>query len=91
MTGQSHWFPFIVMLVAVSPVIALWLSGWLADRRYRLEERQVRCRSIGNRLVECTVVREAASGQAIGIRRCSAQANPEIVRCERTCLPMFGH
>jgi hypothetical protein len=90
MTGQVHWFPIIILLVAVSPVLALWITGWLADRHYRVEHRSVRCRPRGNKLVECAVVREADSGQAIGIRSCTANVNPEDVRCERTCLPLFA-
>ncbi len=91
MTGQSHWFPFFVLLIASSPVVALWLSGWLADRRYVVEQRHVRCRMTGNKLVDLTVVREARSGEAIGIRSCSAQPDPDFVRCGRPCLPMLVH
>ena len=91
MTGQSSWFPFVVLIVASSPVLVLWLSGWLADRRYLVEQRHVRCRLSGNQLVDLTVVREAQSGTAIGIRSCSAQPNPEFVRCGRPCLPMLAH
>ncbi len=91
MTGQSHWFPFFVLLIASSPVGALWLSGWLADRRYVVEQRHVRCRMTGNKLVALTVVREARSGEAIGIRSCSAQPDPDFVRCGRPCLPMLAH
>ena len=91
MTGQSSWFSFAILIVASSPVIALWLSGWLADRRYVVEQRHVRCRLTGNQLVDLTVVREAQSGTAIGVRKCSAQPNPELVRCDRACLPMFAH
>jgi hypothetical protein len=91
MTGQVHWLPFALLLVAISPVVALWVTGWLADRHYFVEHRHVRCRAIGNKLVECTVVREAASCQPIGIRSCSAHPSPEDVRCARTCLPLFAH
>ena len=33
MTGQVHWLSFILLLVAISPVVALAVTGWLADRR----------------------------------------------------------
>jgi len=89
MTGQSSWFTFAVLIVASSPVVALWLSGWLADRRYLVENRHVRCRLGGNKLVDLTIVREAQSGTAIGVRNCSAQPDP--VRCARPCLPLFAH
>ena len=54
MTGQSHWFPLFVLIIASSPVVALWLSGWLADRHYLVERRHVRCRMTGNQLVDCS-------------------------------------
>ena len=91
MTGQSSWFTFAVLIVASSPVIALWLSGWLADRHYLAEHRHVRCRLAGNQLVDLTVIRDAQSGTAIGIRDCSAQPNPEVVRCDKPCLTAFAH
>ena len=91
MTGQSHWFPLLVLIVASSPVFALWLSGWLADRRYLVESRHLRCRMSGNKLVDITLVREARSGAPIGIRSCSAQPDPDFVRCGRPCLPLLTH
>jgi hypothetical protein len=90
MAGQVHWLSFIILLVAVTPVIALYVTGRIADRRYRVEQRQVRCRATGNKLVECTVVRDAATSEPIGIRSCSAHPDPEDVRCGRDCLPLFA-
>ena len=91
MTGQVHWLPFALLLVAITPVIALCVAGWIADRRYFVEQRRVRCRATGNKLVECTVVRDAETQEPIGIRACTANPNPEDVRCARTCLPVFAH
>ena len=91
MNGQGHWLTLAVVLVAVSPVAALWVTGWLADRKYRVEQRPVRCRANDNKLVQCTVVRDAQTSEPIGIRTCSAHPNPEDVRCDRTCLPLFAH
>src|SRR5438105_414488 len=65
MAGQTSWLALAVLIVASSPVVVLWISGWLADRRYRVEERHVRCRLKGAELADCTVVREAQSGVAI--------------------------
>jgi len=90
MTGQVHWLPFAILLVALSPVLALWVTGRLADRRYRVEQRKVRCRATDNKLVQCTVVRDAATSEPIGIRSCTAHPNPEDVRCGRPCLPLFA-
>ncbi|HTO98524.1 MAG TPA: hypothetical protein VMK66_15855 [Myxococcales bacterium] len=91
MNGQGSWFSIAVFLVAISPLVALWLTGWSADRHYRVEQRRVRCRVNGNQLVQCTVVRDARTDEPIGIRACSAKPNPEDVRCARTCLPLFAH
>ena len=91
MTGQSTWFSLAILIVASSPVVALWVSGWVADRKYRVEHRHVRCRVGGNQLADCTVVRDAGTNIPIGIRSCSVQPNPEMVRCGRACLPMFTH
>ena len=89
MIGQVHWLPFVILLVTLAPVLAFWVYGWREDRRYLVQQGSVRCRSKGNILAQCTVVRDAKSGQPIGIRRCSACANPEDVRCERACLVLF--
>src|SRR4051812_12881441 len=63
MNGQGHWLTIAVLLVALSPVVALWLTGWLADRKYRVEQRHVRCRANENKLVQCTVVRDAQTSE----------------------------
>jgi hypothetical protein len=89
MNGQGHWLTFAILLVAVSPLVALWMTGWLADRRYRVERSQVRCRLFDNKLVECAVVRDARTSEPIGISSCSARQNAEDVRCARSCLPLF--
>jgi hypothetical protein len=91
MNGQSSWFSIAVLLVAASPVVALWVTGWFADRHYKVEQSLVRCRINGNKLVQCAVVRDAKSSEPIGIRACTANPNPEMIRCARTCLPLFAH
>ena len=91
MTGQVHWFPFIVLAIAVTPVIAFGLYNWYANRRFIIENCSVRCRGKGNILVQCSVVRDAKTGEPIGIRGCTANANPEDVRCNRDCLPLLAH
>jgi len=91
MTGQVHWFPFVVLAIAISPVIAFWAWDWYANRRFIVEDCSVRCRGKGNILVECKVVRDAKTGEPIGIRGCTANANPDDVRCNRACLPLLVH
>ncbi len=91
MTGQVHWLPFVILLVAITPVLAFWLSDKLRNRKYIVENCHVRCRQKGNMLVQCKVVRDAKSGEPIGIRGCTANADPEDVRCNRGCLPLFEH
>ena len=81
--------PFVVLLLAVSPVLAFWLYGRYAAKRYSVEEATVRCRTHDNQLVHLLLVRDRKTGQPVGVRRCSAHANPEDVRCDKRCLPMF--
>ncbi len=91
MTGQVHWLPFVILLVAISPIIVLWLYGRRASKRYIVEETTVRCRAHGNQLVHVTLVRDAVTRQPIGIRRCSAFSPSDEVRCDKSCLPQFVH
>ncbi|HET9752880.1 MAG TPA: hypothetical protein VFP52_07955 [Myxococcales bacterium] len=91
MTGQVHWITLVIVLIALSPVIAFWVSGRIADRKYRDEESSVRCRAHGNKQAECTVVRDARTGEAVGIKACSEFPGAEAVGCARECLPLFKH
>ena len=91
MTGQVHWLPFVVLIVAVSPVLAFWLYGRYAAKRYSVEEATVRCRRHDNQLVHLLLVRDRKTSEPVGVRRCTAHANPEDVRCDKHCLPMFVH
>jgi hypothetical protein len=70
-------------------VIGFWVSGRIADRKYRNEPGSVRCRAHGNQKVNCTVVRDARSGEPIGIKECSEFPGPAAVGCARDCLPLF--
>jgi hypothetical protein len=89
MTGQGHWMTVVILIIATSPVVAMWISELIAARRYRAEGGTVRCRSHGNKLVQCTVVRDAKTDEPIGISSCTEFGNPEDVRCARGCLPLF--
>ena len=87
MTGQVHWLPFVILLVAALPIVYLWFRNRRNERKYTVKHRHVRCRARGNQLADCTLVCNANTGEPIGIRSCSAQ--PGVVRCERECLPLF--
>ena len=89
MTGQVHWFPFVVLIVAVSPILAFWLYGRYQAKRYSVEEATVRCRAHDNQLVHLLLVRDRKTREPVGVRRCSAHSNVEDVRCSKHCLPMF--
>ena len=52
-----------------------------------VEHRHVRCRARENQLVDCRLIRDAKTGEPVGIQSCSAQ--PGGVHCERECLPLF--
>jgi|1186.fasta_scaffold10807_2 hypothetical protein len=90
MTGQGHWVASLVLLVAISPIVVMWLSGLAADRKYRLESHSVRCREHDNRLVRCTVVRDASTGDPVGIQSCNGYGETGTADCAHTCLPLFA-
>ena len=87
MTGQVHWLPLAFLLLVALPILYLWMRNRREQRKYTVEHSHVRCRARENQLVECTVVRDAASGAPIGIQTCSAQ--PKGVGCDKSCLPLF--
>jgi hypothetical protein len=91
MNGEVHWLPLAMLLAAAFPVAYLFVRGHYQDRKYKVEQKSVRCRTRGNQLVQCTLVRDAKTGLPIGIRDCSAYAGAEGSHCERTCLPLFAH
>jgi hypothetical protein len=90
MTGQVHWLPLAVLLLAALPVVYLWFREWREERKLIVERRFVRCRDRGNRLAQCMLVSDAKSRTPIGIRSCSALSDPQEVRCGKTCLPLFA-
>lgn len=89
MTGEAHWLTFMPLILG-----GLWLA-WLRnreaneERRYVLEQRQFRCPRHWRSVVDATVVRDAQSDEAIGVRSCSAFADPESVTCDRACVAQF--
>ncbi len=89
MTGEVHWLPFVILLVAVSPAFVFWLYNRWANKRYIVEETTVRCRAHNNQLLNVTLVRDAKTGQPVGLRKCSAHHPDDIVRCDKGCLPQF--
>ena len=89
MTGQVHWFPFVILLIAISPVIAFVLYERWAARKFQVEETTVRCRTHGNQLLHVTLVRDRKTGEPVGLRRCAAFSPDDIVRCNKECLPQF--
>lgn len=91
MTGEVHWLPFVILFIAISPVVVLWAYSRRISRRYVVEETTVRCRAHDNQLVHVTLVRDAATGEPIGIRKCSAHNPADEVRCDKACLPQFVH
>jgi hypothetical protein len=89
MTGQVHWLPFVILIVAISPVFVFWLYGRFASKRYVVEKTTVRCPAHDNQILDVTLVRDAKTGTAIGIRKCSAHNPDDTVRCDKSCLPRF--
>ena len=91
MTGQVHWFPLLVLFLAISPVLAFWLYGRWAAKKYVIEETTVRCLAHDNQLMHVTLVRDRATGAPVGLRRCTAHNPVDVVRCNKACLPKFVH
>jgi hypothetical protein len=87
MIGEAHWLPLAVVLFASLPIVARWLRARREDDNYRVEQGSVRCRARGNQLAHCTVVRDAKTGEPIGIRACSAIAGE--ICADKSCLPLF--
>ena len=90
MTGQVHWLPLAVLLATVLSMLYVFVRAKRQELKYAVEAAHVRCRDRGNQLAACTVVRDAKTGVAIGIRECSAHAGKEGGHCEKTCLPLFA-
>jgi hypothetical protein len=86
MTGEVHWLPIAVVFLSALPVVYLFLRGRREDRKFKVEQANVRCRTHGNQLAHCTVVRDAKTGAPIGIRDCTAQGS---TNCDQACLPLF--
>ena len=89
MTGQVHWLPLALVLLGALPFLYYSFRAWREDRTVLVEQSSVRCRQRGNQLVRCTVVRDAATGQPMGIRSCSAISG--VVSCNKACLTLFAH
>ncbi len=89
MTGQVHWLPLAFVLIGALPFIYFSFRSRREDRAVIAEQSSVRCRQRGNQLVNCTVVRDAATGEPMGIRSCSAISG--VVSCNKACLPLFAH
>ena len=85
MTGQAHWITFIPLFLGGLLIAWLVLREARAARRYWLERRRLNCPTL-HRRVAATVVRDARSGEAIGVQSCSAFADPETVTCDKACV-----
>jgi hypothetical protein len=86
MTGEVHWLPIAVVILAALPLVYLFIRDRIEARKYKVEESNVRCRAHENQLAHCTLVRDAKTGEPIGIRECTAQS-PAV--CDQACLPLF--
>lgn len=85
MTGQAHWIDFIpVLLIAL--MLGIFALRDAADRRkYRVEARRFLCPKT-RREVDLVLMRDPGTGAAIGVRSCSAFADPDTVACDKPCL-----
>jgi hypothetical protein len=88
MTGEAHWLPIAFVALSVLPIALLWVRDRREERKYEVEQRCVRCRTRGNQLARCSLVRDARSHEPIGVRSCSLQ--PGAVACGKPCLRLFA-
>ena len=85
MTGQAHWIVFVPILVGLAALgLLLWL-GVRGERGLYVEERRFTCPRFHKDVI-ATVVRSGSSGAFLGVRRCTALRDPDIVDCGKECL-----
>lgn len=89
MTGQVHWIAALPLLLGGLGLAWLLWRDARAGRDFRFERRHFLCPT-QRRKVDATLVRDASTGEVIGMRRCSGLADPETVTCGRSCVPGFG-
>ncbi len=86
MTGEVALGPLFLMLPVVVLLLAVEWASRHATRHLRTSERQIRCPDLARLRVSCLVVSDSRTGLATGVRRCTAFADPEAVRCGKRCV-----
>lgn len=89
MTGQAHW---LVLLPLLASFVVIGLLAWrdaVQKRKLREEVRTFRCPTLLRR-VTATLVRDAKSGEVVGVSRCGEFADPEKVACPKACVDLFN-
>jgi len=89
MNGEAHWITMVPVLLGGAGLAWLFIGDWMAERRYRTEKRKLSC-PLESGEVEVTLVRDADSGAAVGLRSCSAFLDPETVACDKPCVARIG-
>ena len=89
MTGQSHWIAFVPIALGGIGIAWLFWRDRVAERHYEIEQRRFLCPVLRQKVV-AKLVRDSRSGRVIGVRSCSAFADPEAVACAKPCVPGFG-
>jgi hypothetical protein len=89
MTGQAHWLVIVPLLIVGAGIGWVWWRDRVARFRYRHEVRRVRCPVHGKK-VTLELVRDKATDQVLGVARCNAFWNEEMVACSKDCLPLFN-
>jgi len=71
-------------------VAGFWLRDWFSSRLFKVEQTCVRCRERGNKLVQLNLVRDARTGEPIGVQACTGWRKRGEVACCKQCLPLFN-
>ena len=86
MTGQAHWLP--LLLVVLAGIAAGWLlvADVLAAQRRKIVLKRVLCPAC-HRAAVAEVLADAKTGEITGVRSCTAIAGrPFEAVCPRGCL-----
>ena len=84
MTGQAHWLPFLIVLVAIAALGLALVRDRIAWKRIPGVKRRVTCPTTGQR-TNLILAQDTASGGFFGVRSCSRFSPEDAVHCAQEC------
>ena len=85
MTAPAHWLPLVFVAGPLLFVAFLWAWDRHLAKHYRVFNTKLRCFTKA-KLVQIGFARDAKTGEFLGVRSCTAFADPEHVTCDQHCL-----